>query len=185
MSEFIDYVFQRSTSLNKIDNSLYSKYNVKNGLRNEDGTGVLVGLTKISDVVGYKKENDKKIDTEGELYYRGVKVSDFIKGHDPKNRFLFEEACFLILFAVYLLLYENKSQNEKEVINHLLYENRKQYQLKKESIDLINHKCHDLKHQIEDLKNMQTEDRNETLNKLQKEIMILIFIQIMMFLILF
>ena len=41
MSEFIDYVFQRSTSLNKIDNSLYSKYNVKNGLRNEDGTGVL------------------------------------------------------------------------------------------------------------------------------------------------
>lgn len=80
--------------------------------------------------------------------------------------------CFLILFAVYLLLYENKRQNEKEVINHLLYENKKQYQLKKESIDLINHKCHDLKHQIEDLKNMQTEDRNETLNKLQKEIMI-------------
>ena len=97
MSEFIDYVFQRSTSLNKIDNSLYSKYNVKNGLRNEDGTGVLVGLTRISDVVGYKKENGKKIDTEGELYYRGVKVSDFIKGHDPKNRFLFEEACFSIL----------------------------------------------------------------------------------------
>ena len=56
MSEFIDYVFQRSTSLNKIDNSLYSKYNVKNGLRNEDGTGVLVGLTRISDVVGYKKQ---------------------------------------------------------------------------------------------------------------------------------
>ena len=99
MSEFIDYVFQRSTSLNKIDNSLYSKYNVKNGLRNEDGTGVLVGLTRISDVVGYKKENGKKIDTEGELYYRGVKVSDFIKGHDPKNRFLFEEVCFLILFG--------------------------------------------------------------------------------------
>ena len=98
MSEFIDYVFQRSTSLNKIDNSLYSKYNVKNGLRNEDGTGVLVGLTRISDVVGYKKENGKKIDTEGELYYRGVKVSDFIKGHDAKNRFLFEEVCFLILF---------------------------------------------------------------------------------------
>ena len=44
MSEFIDYVFQRSTSLNKIDNSLYSKYNVKNGLRNEDGTGVLVEM---------------------------------------------------------------------------------------------------------------------------------------------
>lgn len=99
MSEFIDYVFKRSETLNKIDNSLYKKYDVKNGLRNEDGTGVLVGLTRISDVVGYKKENGKKIDTAGKLYYRGIKVSDFISGHDPKNRFLFEEACFLILFG--------------------------------------------------------------------------------------
>lgn len=99
MSEFIDYVFQRSTTLNKIDNALYSKYNVKNGLRNEDGTGVLVGLTKISDVVGYKKENDKKIDIEGELYYRGIKVSDFINKGDINKRFLFEEVCFLILFG--------------------------------------------------------------------------------------
>lgn len=99
MSEFIDYVFKRSETLNKIDNSLYKKYDVKNGLRNEDGTGVLVGLTRISDVVGYKKENGKKIDTAGKLYYRGIKVSDFISGHDPKNRFLFEEVCFLILFG--------------------------------------------------------------------------------------
>lgn len=99
MSEFINYVFKRSETLNKIDNSLYKKYDVKNGLRNEDGTGVLVGLTKISDVVGYKKENGKKVDAAGKLYYRGVKVSDFILGHDPKNRFLFEEACFLILFG--------------------------------------------------------------------------------------
>ncbi len=99
MSEFINYVFKRSQTLNKIDNQLYKKYDVKNGLRNEDGTGVLVGLTKISDVVGYKKENGKKIDIDGKLYYRGIKVSDFISGHDPKDRFLFEEACFLILFG--------------------------------------------------------------------------------------
>ena len=118
MSEFIDYVFQRSTSLNKIDNSLYSKYNEKNGLRNEDGTGVLVGLTRISDVVGYKKENGKKIDTEGELYYRGVKVSDFIKGHDPKNRFLFEEVCFLILFG-YLPNKDELDAFKKELNNEV------------------------------------------------------------------
>lgn len=99
MSEFINYVFKRSQTLNKIDNHLYKKYDVKNGLRNEDGTGVLVGLTKISDVVGYKKEEGQKIDTDGKLYYRGIKVSDFISGHDPKDRFLFEEACFLILFG--------------------------------------------------------------------------------------
>ena len=61
MSEFINYVFQRSQTINKIDNQLYKKYDVKNGLRNEDGTGVLVGLTKISDVVGYEKENGKKV----------------------------------------------------------------------------------------------------------------------------
>lgn len=79
--------------------------------------------------------------------------------------------CFLILFAVYLLLYENKRKNENEIINHLLYENSKQFNLKKESIDLINRKCHDLKHQIDDLKNMTTENRLETLNRLQKEIM--------------
>ncbi len=50
-------------------NYLYSKYDVKNGLRNEDGTGVLVGLTKnIRDVVGYKIENDKKINTKGNFF---------------------------------------------------------------------------------------------------------------------
>lgn len=116
MSEFIDYVFKRSETLNKIDNSLYKKYDVKNGLRNEDGTGVLVGLTRISDVVGYKKENGKKVDTAGKLYYRGVKVSDFISGHDPKNRFLFEEACFLILFG-YLPNKDELEAFKKELAN--------------------------------------------------------------------
>lgn len=65
MSEFIDYVFQRSTSLNKIDNSLYSKYNVKNGLRNEDGTGVLVGLTRIQMLWDIKKKMVKKLIQKG------------------------------------------------------------------------------------------------------------------------
>mgnify|MGYP003545239142 CR=1 FL=1 len=78
MSEFIDYVFQRSTSLNKIDNSLYSKYNVKNGLRNEDGTGVLVGLTKISDVVGYKKANDKIKDQKVEPKKKNKKIYKYV-----------------------------------------------------------------------------------------------------------
>lgn len=116
MSEFIDYVFKRSETLNKIDNSLYKKYDVKNGLRNEDGTGVLVGLTRISDVVGYKKENGKKIDTAGKLYYRGVKVSDLINGHNPKNRFLFEETCFLILFG-YLPNKDELEAFKKELAN--------------------------------------------------------------------
>ena len=63
MSQFIDgFIEKAKESNNKIDNELYSKFDVKKGLRNEDGTGVLVGLTKIADVVGYKKIDGKKVD---------------------------------------------------------------------------------------------------------------------------
>lgn len=62
MSEFIDgFIEKAKEGNNRIENELYSKYDVKKGLRNEDGTGVLVGLTKIADVVGYKKINGKKL----------------------------------------------------------------------------------------------------------------------------
>lgn len=100
MSKFIDgFIEKAKEGNNKIDNELYSKYDVKKGLRNEDGTGVLVGLTKIADVVGYKKLAGKKVDCDGELYYRGVNVSDLINRREPNQRFLFEETCFLILFG--------------------------------------------------------------------------------------
>lgn len=100
MSQFIDgFIEKAKESNNKIDNQLYSRYDVKKGLRNEDGTGVLVGLTKIADVVGYKKIDGEKVDCEGELYYRGIAVSDIINKREPHQRFLFEETCFLILFG--------------------------------------------------------------------------------------
>lgn len=99
MSDTIDCFFEKGKQINNIENSLYSLYNVKNGLRNEDGTGVLVGLTKIADVVGYKRVDGKKVDTEGRLYYRGIRVSELINGHNPDDRYLFEEVSFLILFG--------------------------------------------------------------------------------------
>lgn len=100
MSQFIDgFIEKAKESNNKIANELYSRYDVKKGLRNEDGTGVLVGLTKIADVVGYKKIDGEKVDCEGELYYRGIAVSDIINKREPHQRFLFEETCFLILFG--------------------------------------------------------------------------------------
>lgn len=100
MSQFIDdAIKQANDNINKIDNELYSKYDVKKGLRNEDGTGVLVGLTKIADVVGYKKVDNQKVDCQGELYYRGIAVSDIINRRQNQQRFLFEETCFLILFG--------------------------------------------------------------------------------------
>lgn len=80
-----------------IDNELYRCYDVKKGLRNDDGTGVLVGLTKIADVIGYQKIDGKKVDSKGELFYRGINVEDIVK--QDHQRFLFEETCFLILFG--------------------------------------------------------------------------------------
>ncbi len=90
--------FEKSTTFSQIDNELFKQYNVKKGLRNEDGTGVRVGLTRISDVVGYKMVDGKKDDDVGRLYYRGIELRDIVKG---SNEYVngFEEACFLLLFG--------------------------------------------------------------------------------------
>ena len=75
MDNTILKIFKKYVSENKIPNELYKKYNVKKGLRNEDGTGVLIGLTRISDVVGYvRDEKGNKKDIPGELYYRGIPI---------------------------------------------------------------------------------------------------------------
>ena len=88
MEEKIRDFFEKSLTENQIDNELYTTYSVKKGLRNEDGTGVLVGLTKISDVVGYKKENGEKVDDYGHLYYRGINVRDIIEAKRHEKRYL-------------------------------------------------------------------------------------------------
>lgn len=71
MNSQLQKIFQESIPENKIDNELYTKYDVKKGLRNEDGTGVLIGLTRIADVVGYKLIDGKKVDDRGELILPG------------------------------------------------------------------------------------------------------------------
>ena len=90
-------IFNDSISRNVIENNLYQKYNVKKGLRNEDGTGVLVGLTRICDVVGYQRDKDKKIDIEGKLYFRGYELQDLCNNMLPN--YGFEEIAYLILFG--------------------------------------------------------------------------------------
>lgn len=92
-------LFEKARKYGEIKNEWYTTYEVKNGLRNEDGTGVLVGLTKISDVVGYRKENGKKIDDYGKLLYRGIDVKDIVAQANHQGACLFEEVCFLILFG--------------------------------------------------------------------------------------
>ena len=82
----------------RIDAALFKKLDVKRGLRNEDGTGVLVGLTNIGNVVGYEREKDGTIvPTEGRLYFRGYEVKDLVHALMAEKRFGYEEICFLLL----------------------------------------------------------------------------------------
>lgn len=83
-----------------IDQSLYDKYNVKIGLRNKNGTGVCVGLTRIADVHGYSlDEAGTKIPEKGKLFYRGIDVEDIVGNCIAENRFGFEETSYLLLFG--------------------------------------------------------------------------------------
>jgi citrate synthase len=72
---------------------------IKYGLRNSDGTGVLVGVTQISDVHGYNMVDGVKTPDEGRLFYRGIDVSKIIESCSAENRFGFEEVAFLLLFG--------------------------------------------------------------------------------------
>lgn len=83
----------------KIDPELYKKYNVKRGLRDLDGTGVLVGLTEIGDVRAYIFDEEEKIPVEGRLLYRGIDINDIVHGYQNEKRFGFEETCYLLLFG--------------------------------------------------------------------------------------
>ena len=82
----------------KIDNELFSHYGVKRGLRNEDGSGVLVGLTNIGNVVGYDRDEDGNLlPAEGKLYYRGYELNDLVSPLLKEQRFGFEEIAYLLL----------------------------------------------------------------------------------------
>jgi len=79
--------------------SQFRSYNIKRGLRNSDGTGVLAGVTGIGSVQGYMMLDGDPIPMPGRLFYRGLDVSDIIKGHVDKNIFGFEEVCYLLLLG--------------------------------------------------------------------------------------
>ncbi|WMJ79155.1 citrate/2-methylcitrate synthase [Clostridium sp. MB40-C1] len=84
---------------NIISSECYKRYDVKRGLRNENGTGVLVGLTEVGNVHGYTIENRKKIPDEGMLTYRGIDVREIVNGFQKDKRFGFEEVCYLLLLG--------------------------------------------------------------------------------------
>lgn len=83
-----------------IDASLYAKYDVKRGLRYADGRGVLVGLTRIGDVVGYEIDaNGNKIAVPGRLIYRGYNVEDIVHDAEKNHEFGFEQCAYLLVFG--------------------------------------------------------------------------------------
>ena len=82
-----------------IDSALYQKYDVKRGLRDLNGKGVLAGLTHISDVSAKKMVDGKEVPAEGNLYYRGYNIKDLVSGFTSENRFGFEETTYLMLFG--------------------------------------------------------------------------------------
>lgn len=83
----------------RIDPSLYDKYDVKRGLRDINGKGVLTGLTVISEIVPSKTVDGKEVPCEGKLYYRGIDVEEIVEGFIKEDRFGFEEVAYLLLFG--------------------------------------------------------------------------------------
>ena len=82
-----------------IDPELYTKYDVKRGLRDVSGKGVLTGLTEICEILSYTLVDNDYVPCEGQLYYRGVNVEELIDGFMKEDRFGFEEASYLLLFG--------------------------------------------------------------------------------------
>ena len=84
---------------NYIDPRLYQQYNVRRGLRDEDGQGVLTGLTRVGEIQSYTVEKDGSILPEdGVLYYRGIDCREIVRGSEGR-RLAFEEAAYLLLFG--------------------------------------------------------------------------------------
>lgn len=96
IDKLIEFIKENYT----IESDLYEHFNVKRGLRNSDGTGVLVGLTSIGEVRGYIIDENEKVPVDGKLYYRGINVEEIVRSCISQNRFGFEETIFLLLFGV-------------------------------------------------------------------------------------
>lgn len=81
-----------------IENELFVKYDVKRGLRDLNGKGVLTGLTRISEIIAKKIVDGKEVPADGEIYFRGYDVHKLVESAVAENRFAFEECAYLLLF---------------------------------------------------------------------------------------
>jgi citrate synthase len=119
MDKIIKKISETIHTTTQLDPELFKTYNVKRGLRNEDHTGVVVGLTKVGDVVGYERLADGSTRAiPGKLLYRGINIEDIVRGAQKEDRFGFEETIFLIL-AGYLPSKEELADFTK-LLNHTM-----------------------------------------------------------------
>lgn len=116
-----DKVYELSelcTKSNHITPDLYEKHQVKRGLRDLDGKGVVTGLTEISTIISSKTVDGKSVPCDGELYYRGIPIQDLVNGFLSEHRFGFEETVYLLLFG------ELPTAPQLQNFSHLLAEGR-------------------------------------------------------------
>lgn len=138
MNDFLKEKYNELLQNESIAPELYDLYRVKRGLRNNNGTGVLVGLTKVAEVSGYYVENDVKLPKHGNLYYRGLDIKEVaeLNGDD----FGYENTCFLLLFGHYPDKAESKKFRELLVDEYdLPNEFLENIILKNPSKSLMNH----------------------------------------------
>src|SRR5512138_3443482 len=95
-ASMIDALAKLAEKNDYIDPSLYSKFDVKRGLRDSDGKGVLVGLTRIGNVYGYDVVDGKPVAVPGKLIYRGYDVEDIIHDIEKSEQFGFEQCIYLL-----------------------------------------------------------------------------------------
>ena len=139
-TDFINELGVMFTENNSISDDIYNKLNVKRGLRNKNGTGVLVGLTKIGSVLGYSIDKDgKKIPADGKLYYRGISIEKLVALFKKEKTFCFEKTIFLLLFGKVPSNFELKMfiSTLKEY-QHLPDEFIEDFILRKPSTDIMN-----------------------------------------------
>ena len=103
---------------NSITKDEYRDNRVKRGLRNDDGTGVMAGLTHVCNVHGYLIDDGDKVPDDGKLTYRGINLLDIINGCQSEGRFCYEEIVWLLIFG------KLPDKRQYDRISHLLYENR-------------------------------------------------------------
>ena len=107
MSEYISSISNEALSTlceelrknNYINPDYYQRFDVKRGLRNSDGTGVLAGLTRVCSVEGYYMDDGEKVPKHGRLIYRGINMNDIVENCEKENRFGYEEVVWLLMFG--------------------------------------------------------------------------------------